>query len=188
MEKFFHACGRPVSSSEERAISEPSPVRRFERGKAGRVRSREGNSYKPIGRWKQTENKVDSQGSLFESDVSSRSLRSMPIIYDPETPAISLRDKPSTSDTLGQGEKLDLIPRKSHTPNHQNAGDNDKVRVSYVHEEPKKEPKEIRDLSDSDEAETYVNPCNVIARKNLATKTAESSSSDAESSITAVME
>eukprot|EP00495_Collosphaeridae_sp_1-RS-2012_P005510 TRINITY_DN4934_c0_g1_i1.p1 TRINITY_DN4934_c0_g1~~TRINITY_DN4934_c0_g1_i1.p1 ORF type:complete len:169 (-),score=15.46 TRINITY_DN4934_c0_g1_i1:184-657(-) len=126
MKKYFSArdlaeVGKQVSSSEERATSEPLPVgrRKFERGKVGTHRKRwmrpiEANGYKPKGGLKPSENE-EVERSGCESDQSFRSQKSMPT-YSAETRGISSGYKISTptSNTLKEGENLDLSISKSH--------------------------------------------------------------------------
>jgi len=173
IEKYFSAMdlegGKQVSSSEERATSEPPPVgsRQFERGKVGVHKKKrckrptEANGYKPEGGLKHSENKEVELRSRSESDQSSMSQKSMPITCGAETRGISSGYKisTSTSNTLKEGENLDLsIISKSDEQEAQNAGgcefeDLVKVRASWVHDALKDEPKKIIELSDSDEAD-----------------------------------
>jgi len=173
MERYHKTCARDPSFYGKQVSSQSScewstnsePVRQFERGKLGALkkrytRPREANGYKPLRGLKLIKKKANEDGRLSESDESCISQKSLPVTHSTQTRVISSKDKLYTSTKLKEGTDLDLPVCSIDPKEEQNTGVCDydslkKVRVSYVLDAPEEEPKEINDLTDSDEADNY---------------------------------
>jgi len=194
MEKYKKTLDRYKQSSTSEASEEkPQSEPLFERGKLEALKKRymrpKEDGSKPQGSLKYLKPKAIGVGKLSESDASYISLKSSPITQNTKTPGTMSEEKLFTSTKLEEGDKLDLPGCSSYGKEDQSTGLCDKVRDSYVLDAPVEEPKTIKVLSDSDEADNYRDPYNVTeprtkAQKNACSKGlgADSSTSSSESS------
>jgi len=189
MKKYQKTCDRyqqvsTSEASEENPQSEPL----FERGKLEaslkkRQRRPKEDCWKLQGSLTYPKPKAIGEVKLSESDESLISRKSCPIItQSTKTPGIMSEEKLFTSTKLEEGNKVDLPGSSSSGKEDQSTGLGDKARDSYVVDAPKEEPKPIKVLSDSDEADNYRDQYNDTEPWTKAQKTACSKGVEADSS------